>query len=402
LAWVRDRFRTLTSLVANIFCPDTTGNNPIYGTPKNPYNKDYYTGGSSSGCGYVVAAGLVPVALGSDGGGSIRIPASFCGVFGLKPSHGRVSFRPGPNHSVTCAVNGPMAADVRSLAKYFEVVSAPDPTSSFPVLPPLTLAVPKVGRRGKVLGVPEAWFEQAEPAVKELCRAMISRLVAEQGYETVSVEIPFLVEGQTAHALTILTDASTLLPDTRGLTAANKILLAIGRTTPATDYLLAQKLRACLMRHLAFLWRTHPDMLIVTPTTACGGWPIESEGELRHGLSDGDRTIRSMEYVWMANFCGVPALTVPAGYVSAADKRSGKAKGSSSSSRVAGPDVAGKVPVGLMAMGEWTDEEGLLRFGLDAEAVGAEGRVRPPSWVDVVALAKAEMKRDGGSEPATD
>lgn len=98
----------LGKLSMHEFGLDVPGNNPVYGTPRNPHNSGYYTGGSSSGTGYAVSAGLIPIGLGSDGGGSIRIPASMCGVFGLKPTNGRISFRPGQNHCVTCAVLGPV------------------------------------------------------------------------------------------------------------------------------------------------------------------------------------------------------------------------------------------------------------------------------------------------------
>ena len=74
---------------------DTTNNNVNYGTPLNPHNQKYYTGGSSGGSACSVAQGICPIALGLDGGGSIRLPASFCGVYGLKPTHGRVSERAG-------------------------------------------------------------------------------------------------------------------------------------------------------------------------------------------------------------------------------------------------------------------------------------------------------------------
>ncbi|WP_254554457.1 hypothetical protein, partial [Salmonella enterica] len=91
------------------------------------------------------------------------------------------------------------------------------------------------------------------------------------------IDIPFLVEGQCAHAMTVLTDGAALLPETKNLTHGNRILLAIGRVTSAIDYLLAQKLRGLLMQHLAHLWRMHPGMIIVTPTTSCAGWPIMTE-----------------------------------------------------------------------------------------------------------------------------
>lgn len=165
------------------------------------------------------------------------------------------------------------------------------------------------------------------------------------------------------------------------------ILLALGRTTPATDYLMAQKLRRCLVMHLSHLWYQHPGMLIITPTTACAGWRIRNKaGELKVGLSDGDKTIESMRYVWMANFCGVPSISVPAGYASpdAAAKGAGL--------RVAEKGTVGKVPVGLMAMGEWAGEKALVEFGVEAERVGAEGRERPGRWVDVIEAARTQVK----------
>lgn len=78
---------------------DVTNLNTYWGTPRNPYNKKYYTGGSSGGAAYAIAAGIIPFALGTDGGGSIRIPSAFCGLYGLKPTHGRLEGSFG-----TCAV----------------------------------------------------------------------------------------------------------------------------------------------------------------------------------------------------------------------------------------------------------------------------------------------------------
>lgn len=363
---------------------DTSGSNPNYGTPLNPYNSEYYTGGSSSGPAYAVATGLIPIALGSDGGGSIRIPSSFCSVYGLKPTHGRVSLWPGVNHSNTCAVDGPIAADITSLSTLYEIVGTPDPRSPFPIPRPLSRSPPSKSTR--VLGIPEIWFAQATPAIQSLCRSLIDKLVSEHDYDLIPITIPFLPEGQLAHAMTVLTDAATLLPSTKNLTPANKVMIALGTVTPSTDYLLAQKLRQLLMQHLAHLWKQHPGMVIVTPTTSCAGWRINKASELTYGISDGDTTLLTMEYVWMANFCGLPSLAVPAGYiVPEKQARAGE---------VAAEDTLGKVPVGLMAMGEWASEEELLRWGRLAEGVAEERRCRPPNWVDVVERAREWMKSD--------
>ncbi len=148
--------------------------------------------------------------------------------------------------------------------------------------------------------------------MQELCRSVVDRLVRDHGYATVPVDIPFLAEGQVAHAMTVLTDAASLLPSRPGdtFTPTTRILLALGRSTPAVDQLMAHRLRRLLVQHLAHLWTEHPGMTIVTPVASCPGWPIRGQSELAWGLSDGDTTVRSMEYVWLANFCGLPSLAV--------------------------------------------------------------------------------------------
>lgn len=269
---------------------------------------------------------------------------------------------------------------MRSLISLYEVVSQPHPSTYFR---PNSLGTGKFAvdaKRPKLIGIPEAWFKLSSPGVQKLCRNMISWLEEHKEYKVISIQMPYVDEGQMAHALTILTDASTLLPETRGLSPANRILLALGRTTPATDFMLAQKLRRVLMQHLAWLWQTYPGMVIVTPTSSCPGWPIRSASELKYGVSDGGQTLKTMKYVWLANFCGPPSISVPAGFV--------KPEGRPGEGEIAGIDTVGKVAVGLMATGEWASEHALLQFGLDAEEAGSSLQCRPPNWVDVVKLAK--------------
>jgi Asp-tRNA(Asn)/Glu-tRNA(Gln) amidotransferase A subunit family amidase len=349
---------------------DTTNNNPNWGTPLNPYNEQYYTGGSSGGSAYAVAAGLVPFAVGADGGGSIRIPSNYCGIYGLKTSQGRVSVSPLTSPSSTVTVQGPMAANMADLAVSFRVCAQPDPSN--PISRQFAPPRPLSGPRKKILGIPKVWFDRADPVVQETCYAALRYFTTELGYELVDVTIPLLHESQLAHAVTILAEAATAEPSLDGLTPPNRILMKVAQQIPATDWLLAQRLRNLLMQHLAYLFTKHPGLIIVTPTTPNVGWPI-SPGEKAYGMSDGNMQIRNMEYVWLANFTGIPALQFPAGFV---EPKQGK----------------GKVPVGMTGNGEWGSEDALIEFGYDAEAwlntSSEEGRRRPEGWVDVLGMAK--------------
>ncbi|PGH28186.1 hypothetical protein AJ80_00076 [Polytolypa hystricis UAMH7299] len=376
---------------------DTTNNNPNLGTPRNPHNQDYYTGGSSGGSGYAVGSGLVPIALGADGGGSIRIPASYCGVYGLKPTHGRVSGSPSIGLAKTTGVYGPLASSLDDLALSYRVMANPDPDSeSSGVFPnPLSTLRDASASRPKIIGIFPDWVNQADPDVLSLFNKTIDYYRTTQGYEVIDISIPYIPEGQKAHALTILSEISSGLTyaQTAHVTAANKVLLSIGGTqATAKDFIAAQKVRNLLMRHLAFLFRKHPGLVIATPTVPTPGSKIHrGEADLVRGVSDTDSSLRSMEYVYLANFTGCPAISCPMGY----------AEGT-------------KVPVGIMGMGEWGSEEALIEWGKDGEGVlgvddddikatstaataavtvadgGEKKGVRTPGekWVDVIAAVR--------------
>ncbi|KAK0124170.1 D-lactate ferricytochrome c oxidoreductase [Cadophora gregata] len=357
---------------------DTTNNNPNWGTPRNPHNDQYYTGGSSGGAAYVVSAGLVPFAIGADGGGSIRIPSSFCGIYGLKPSHNRLE-----DLGSTVTVSGPLAATVSDLEITYRIMAESDPSDPTCSLFTKPCAKPSA-HRPKIIGIYKEWFERADPAVLKLCNEVITYYKEKLGYQVVEITIPYVPQGQLAHAFTILSEmavrarAKPFDPSNwlAGLNPANQVLLAVGAQTPAQDYLLAQQLRNMLMQHLAFLYQKYPGLVIVTPTSPMAGWPIASEGDLKYGITDGNTSIRNMEYVWLANFCGNPAISCPVGYV---EPKKGN----------------GRVPVGIMAMGEWGSELGLLEWGRECEKwlneVSPDGRQRPSNWEDVVVNAQGKM-----------
>lgn len=180
---------------------DTTNNNPWFGTPRNPYHAGFYTGGSSGGSAYAVASGLVPFAVGNDGGGSIRIPANYCGVYGLKTSAGRVSIRPTANLARSNGVCGPIAGNMVDVEVGYRVMAEPDQFDGDGGLwvPPGSSS--KDGPRKKTLGVFKAWFDRADSPVKEACMKAVDYLTSKLGYEVVDIEIPLLHEGQLAHAM---------------------------------------------------------------------------------------------------------------------------------------------------------------------------------------------------------
>ncbi|PYH95429.1 amidase signature enzyme [Aspergillus ellipticus CBS 707.79] len=371
---------------------DTNNNNPNYGTPRNPHNPDYYCGGSSGGSGYAVSAGLVPIALGADGGGSIRIPSSFCGIWGLKPSHGRVSGSPTVSLASTVGVLGPLASNIDDLALAYRIMATPAPATADPLSatfpsPLHELATHTPGP--KTIGIVPDWIDRASPPVRTVFDRALAFYRA-KNYTIIDITIPYLPEGQRAHVLTIMNEiASGLSPSQiSSLTAPNKVLVSMGMwQITGQDFLASQRLRNLLMAHLAHLFQKHPGLIILTPTTPIPGWHIDGgDADLARGLSDGKSSVRNMEYVWLANFTGCPAINCPAGYHAAQD------------------GSEGSVPIGLMAMGEWGSEEGLIDFARDGEGIldlpevresqltgteeqGISGLGVPAGWEDVIVKA---------------
>ncbi|KIW07122.1 uncharacterized protein PV09_01995 [Verruconis gallopava] len=360
---------------------DTSNNNPHYGAPINPYNKEYYTGGSSGGSASAVAAGILPFALGCDGGGSIRIPSSWCGIYGLKTSHGWVSTRPYESRARSTAVAGPMAANMLDLEVAWRVMAQPDPEDLWSRLFPMPSRQPTT--HPKRIGIYKNWFNRADRPVRDTCQKAVDYFKETLGYEVVDITIPYIKEAQLAHALTILNEAtSTVTKDQiKLLTPPNQILLTVGRKASCADFLAAQRIRTMIMEHLAFLFKKYPGLIIVLPTTPNPGWPKHKK-DAKYGSSDGNRSIRNMENVWMANFTGIPSITFPVGYV---DPVQGD----------------GKFPVGLMGAGEWGSEERLLEFGYEGEKYLNEvyegGRLKPKHFVDVMELVEKLNKPEKGT-----
>ncbi|KAF3764577.1 amidase signature enzyme [Cryphonectria parasitica EP155] len=364
---------------------DTTGCNPVTGTPVNFCNPAYYPGGSSSGAGSALGAGLVPLCVGTDAGGSIRVPAATAGCVSLKTSHNRTCVMT----SSMCIV-GPMCANVTDLTVAYRIMAQPD--TSDPVsglFAPSEKPAAQAGAGGKrYLGLCRPWVNRATPEVRALFDKAVAWYEQELGYEVIDIDIPLIAEGRTAHGAINLAEAADkararVSPAADGaaaaarwtdlLSPANAITCCVGAQTTAGDYLRFAQVRSALMRHLAFLFERYgARLLIVSPTLPDAGYAV-SPGDEARGFTDGDRTMRSMLFVWLSNMTGCPSATVPVGYVP--------------------PEKGhGKLPVGMLAMGMWGEEENVLGWAADGEKYLREGleggRVRPEAWVDVIGLAK--------------
>ena len=316
--------------------------------------------------------------VGLDGGGSIRIPSSYCGLYGLKPSHGRVSASPTTGVASSCGVVGPIASSMADLEYTYRIMATPDPYDTISAMFTVPAASLNQGSEKGIIGIYRPYYEESDPVVLDACNAALLHYHS-SGYQVIDITLPYLPEGQLSHAITILGEITTDVTDFTGLTPANKILLSVGKHTPVVDFFLAQKMRNLLMQHLAFLFQKHPGLLIVTPTTPNAGWHISGgKADLRNGVSDANMSLKTMTYVWMANFLGCPSLTIPVGKVNPVEG-------------------SGKIPVGLMAMAEWGEEEQLFAWGRVGEEwawkEGAERMAKPENWVDVIEVTKESQSR---------
>ncbi|KAI4599744.1 hypothetical protein KJ359_001480 [Pestalotiopsis sp. 9143b] len=353
---------------------DVNGCNPRWGTPVNWNNTSYYPGASSSGNGSALSAGLVPFAIGTDAGGSIRIPSAFCGQYGLKTTlHRTFTMK-----SSICII-GPMASNVSDLTIAYRLMSAsnPDDLTQAAFAP----SIPPASSAKKYIGIDHAWFDCASPAVLEATKKAISYLSDKLNYEVVDISIPYLKEGQAAHSAWALIEAvdhqRSRVPKWYNsdplsmVNHANKCVQTMGALTSGVDMVKSGQLRRLHMEHLAFLYQKYPGLLILTPTVPDAGWKIHP-GDEAYGFVDGPKTFRTMMYIWLANSTGCPAVTAPVGYT---EPEQGE----------------GKLPIGLMATGEWGAEEQLLSFARDAEIYLNEvyegGRNKSKDWADVIGLA---------------
>jgi aspartyl-tRNA(Asn)/glutamyl-tRNA(Gln) amidotransferase subunit A len=295
-----------------------TSANPHFGVVRNPWDPERSPGGSSGGSGAAVAAGMVYAAMGSDTGGSVRIPASFCGVVGLKPTYGRVS-----RHGVTPLAwsldhAGPLARSVRDAALVLNAVAGHDrrdPTSS---RHPVVDFTPEEGCsiRGARVGFPQDYFfERLDRDVESLVRGAIAR-AGSLGAVVKPVTLPDMEALAASGRVIQLCEAAAAMEPHLGARASfGSDVLALydqGRLLPATTYIQAQRLRRRIQQEFARVWR-EVDCLI-TPATPCAA-PRIGEDTVRLGGRDEDTRLAVTRLVRNWNILGLPALAMPCGLI---------------------------------------------------------------------------------------
>jgi amidase len=307
--------------IARTNCPDMAlrihTDSALFGLTRNPWRLDRTAGGSSGGEGAALAVGMSPIGLGNDIGGSLRNPASACGVASLKPSHGRVPLCTlipavdGPASFQLMPVEGPMARHVADVRLGLEVLAGRHPRDPYSVPAPLASPVPE-GRPLRVAALPEPPGGPTDPRVAERVRAAADALAA-AGYEVVDSVPPRFEEAIEVWTQFIVADIRGLQPVIGPLMSddANRFLAHVLEPWPVLDlagYTHVLMARQALMRDWA-AWFETTD-LVLTPTWTElpfeSGWDVGSPEQAA-------ATMVLMRCVMHANVLGLPSACVPAG-----------------------------------------------------------------------------------------
>jgi len=334
------------------FAYGTTTDNEHYGPCRNPWDLERSPGGSSGGSGAALAAGLCAVSLGTDTGGSIRIPAGACGVVGLKPTLGRVSRRGVTPLAWSFDTVGPMARTVEDVAVLMSAVAGPDAEDEWCAARPADDFARglEAGMRGLALGVPREWFfEGVEPGIEAAVREAIAVLERE-GARRVDVALPGMADAHTAHHAILAAEAAAfhgpwLRERPQDYGGAIRAGLELGEFIPAVDYVNARRVQAIVQATFRAAL-AGADVLVM---------PCLPQAPLRVG----EPMSREPEMAWNrlltpVNVAGYPALSVPCGF-----------------------DGAG-MPVGLQIIGRPFEEALLLRVARACERATEWGTRRPP------------------------
>ncbi len=323
-----------------------TSNNPHFGAVRNPHDPECIPGGSSGGSGAAVAADMVFIAMGSDTGGSIRLPAAYCGTVGLKPTSGRVSRYGVMALDFSLDHMGPLTRSARDAGAVMNAIAGYDRRDDTSSRQPVEDYVPPPGCsvHGLRIGWPENYyFERIDAAVKAAVERMAARAES-LGARIVPVRVPDIAAINTIGRVILMTEASAFFnslgvgremfgPDVLSLYDQGRLLFG-------TDYVNAQRLRRVMQREFARIW-DRVDCLF-TPTAPVGA-PRIGALTVQIGGESEDTRLASTRFVRAINVLGVPALSMPCGF------------------------TAEKLPIGLQIIGKAFAEAQILRIGAALE-----------------------------------
>ncbi len=279
-----------------------TSKNPHYGFVLNPRDTNRMAGGSSGGSATLVAAGLLPMALGTDTGGSIRIPASFCGIRGLKPTYGRVSRHGVLPLAFSLDHVGPLGSSIDDCALAMDVMAG----RGFD-LPPLSELT------GLRIGVPRNFFfDRVQPEVLTAVKRSISEM-QRLGACIQEVPIPDPAEMNAAARIVQLSETAAIYANYTNASLFGADVWALiqqGKMIAAHEYVNGQRIRTLLRQEFDALWEKID--LLVTPTTPTTA-PRLDETRVKIGHDDEDTRMASTRLVRAINFTGEPALSMPCG-----------------------------------------------------------------------------------------
>ncbi|HXL31455.1 MAG TPA: amidase [Bradyrhizobium sp.] len=350
----------LGSLQMAEFAYGPTGHNTHYGPVHNPWDVDRVTGGSSSGSGAAVAARLTFAALGSDTGGSIRMPAHFCGVTGLKTTVGRISRAGAMPLSQSLDTVGPLARTALDCALLLGLMAgadADDPTAVGGPLPDY-LAATRKSIKGLKIGVPTAFYvDDLDPEVERILDDTITVLKRE-GAEIVQVELPDQRQLTAACQLVLAVEAAAFHKRwmiERPQDYGPQVLMRLqnGLAIPGVSYLEAMRWRGpALAAYLAAVAGVDAVIAPVAPVAA----PTIAESDVGNS-PDAEAVIQRLtRFTRPINYLGLPALAIPSGFT-----KSG-------------------LPVGMQLIGRSFDEAMLLRIGAALQrATDFHARVPKPA-----------------------
>lgn len=333
----------------------------VYSAPaSNPWSVDRVPGGSSGGSGAAVASGIVSMGIGSDTGGSIRIPASLCGVVGLKPTYGRVSRAGVEPLAWSLDHLGPLAATVEGCAATLEVIAGNDPEDpTTAAQPPMDLRTElEAGVDGLRLGVLEGPpIEPMQPAVEERFDTAVDRL-ADSGAELVEVRIPELAHTLAAEFGIVGPEAGAYHREgvrqrPHLIDPAIRSLLVAGLLLPAHQYLRALQARRVITDAIRKAFSEHRIDVLVSPTLPATAVKKEQD-EIEYGSFAEPATLSYVRTTAPFNLSGMPSISVPAGH-----------------------DDQG-LPVGLQIAGRPYDEATVVRVARTCEAMNPDRDRMPP------------------------